>query len=166
MFRDWLRSFFGSSSAADDDLSLRVLAAIAKADESIKISELEGIDLYIECHRKRSSLSEPELQARFRLLINEPLDQAQLLHEILTDTKKQKVIARLVTDMRKIAVVDNEISGREEALFRLISAASGLEPGSIRRIYGMPLSQYELEYLDRCRELSPRDEDTNSSQAA
>jgi len=118
---------FGYDLAA---LHLRLLVAMAAADDQLRAVEVEELAKFVEVVQVTPE-ERVRLQELLRMLVDAPPDVHELLATLIALEEGAAVAEILVNEISSIARVDDYIDHREEALLRLVCGAFGLPPRTL-----------------------------------
>lgn len=145
--RRWSREVRADVSYERASIQLRVLVAIAAADEEILTTELEHLTAIadrIATHRTRE-----RIHALLHMLLKAPPSEEDALRALIAAPGHKGLTRSLIDDITAVARADSHVDVREERLVRLLSAVGGGKPLSLRHRTGVPLDHADQELLTR-----------------
>ncbi len=151
-----IRRLLAGRTTADPDhrynaaaLRLQLLVAMAAADGKVQLGEM---DLLVDAIP--GPPVDDDLRVRLRSLLKMLLEAPPTLEEVVTKIAahcpKRAVAEQLVRELVRVAGNDGSIDEREEDLLRMVCAAMGLKPVTMRRHHSRtrPLTPGEQARLD------------------
>ena len=144
-------------------LQLRVLVALAAADDEILTTELEHLTAIAE--RIATRQTKDRINALLHMLLKAPPTEEDALRALIAAPGHKGMTRSLVDDITAVARADARVDVREERLVRLLSAVGGGRPLSLRHRTGVPLDQADKELLARLT-TEVQDERTATKRAA
>ena len=115
---------------ADADMTtvqLRLLVAMAFADDRLGESEIEQLEHFVERHAK-SRRDHERLHALLEELAAAPPRMDDVLEELVQYADRRAMGARLVHELSELAGADHAIDHREEFLLDLVCETFGFAP--------------------------------------
>lgn len=130
-------------------LRLQLLVAMAAADDSVRMGEVEFLHEAID-GRGVDAEHQQRLDQLLRLMLEAPPSVEEVIKRIAGRRPRRLVAEALVKELVHLAHDDGEVHVLEEELLRLVCGALGVKPISMRRKYAreVPLTPREQERLD------------------
>lgn len=149
MRRRWSRESRVETSYERASIQLRVLVAMAAADDEIRATELEHLTAIAD--RLATRHTKDRVHALLHMLIKAPPSEEDALRALLAAPGYKGLTRSLLDDISAIARADDHVDVREERLVNLLSAVGGGMPVSLRHRFGVPLRHEDQQLLDRLR---------------
>lgn len=129
------------------ELHLRLLVAMAAADDTISDDEADQLRAFVE--RSAPVHGRARLDALLGELLADTPDLQALLRDIVAQAHGTGLGEALVDDLALIAHADEDVDHREEALLRLVCGAFGIAPRSLHGSEGRAAGDVSAEELQR-----------------
>lgn len=131
-------------------LRLQLLVAMAAVDDKVQMSEMQLLADAVPGPPLPEDLRS-RLHSLLRILIDSPPAIEDVVGKIAAHGPKRAVAEQLARELVKVAGVDGHVDDREEELLRMVCAAMGIKPLTMRRHFSRerPLTPREQARLDQ-----------------